>query len=301
MLVSMKEILQVASKENYGVAAPNVYSELDARAYIEAAEELKAPLIIDILANTTRDMNLLGRMVGELAEKSTVPVAINLDHGGPIADIYKAIQSGFTSVMVDRSTLPMEENIAEVKQVVEIAHSVGVSVEAELGHVGDADNYETDRNAALTVPEDAVRFIEETGVDCLAVSIGTAHGIYATGEAPYLDFDRLKEIKEATKGFPLVLHGSSGTDDESLAKACRMGINKVNIFGELCQAASEAVQAADLTGNNAYGIYNIARDAGKEKLKEKIKLYGSDGKAWQAKPEGLLVEKEIPVASPEGK
>lgn len=298
MLVTMKEILDRASAGNYGVAAPNVYSELDARAYIEAAEELSAPLIIDILANTSRDMVQLGQIVGMLAAKSRVPVAINLDHGGPVSDVYAAIQGGFTSIMIDRSTLPFQQNAEEVKTVVKVAHAVGLSVEAELGHVGDAGNYETDRAAALTVPEDAVRFIEYTGVDCLAVSIGTAHGIYANGQKPYLDFDRLAEIKKAVGDFPLVLHGSSGTDDASLSKACSMGINKVNIFGELCQAASEAVQAADLSGNHAYEVYNVARDAGKEKLKEKIRLYGSDGKAWQAAPRGLTTT-ETPTGAPE--
>lgn len=294
----MKEILDRASTENYGVAAPNVYSELDARAYIEAAEELNAPLIIDILANTSRDMVQLGQIVGMLAAKSRVPVAINLDHGGPVCDVYAAIRGGFTSVMIDRSTLPFRQNAEEVKAVVEAAHAVGLSVEAELGHVGDAGNYETDRAAALTVPADAVEFIAYTGVDCLAVSIGTAHGIYANGQKPYLDFERLAEIKKAVGNFPLVLHGSSGTDDVSLSRACAMGINKVNIFGELCQAASEAVQAADLSGNNAYQVYNIARDAGKEKLKEKIRLYGSAGKAWRAAAQGLT-RSEVATGAPE--
>lgn len=288
MLVTMKEILDHASAENYGVAAPNIFSELDARAFIEAAEELKSPIIIDIGAKGCKDMFFLGHLVRQLAKNAKVPVAINLDHGGDMSEIYRAIQAGFTSVMVDRSTLPYEENAKQVKEVVEIAHSLGISVEAELGHVGQAENYDVDRDAALTSVEDAVNFIKYTGVDCLAVSIGTAHGIYPKGFIPYLDFDRLAEIKKATNNFPLVLHGSSGTDNDSLAKACSMGINKINICGDLCQAACEAVQKADFTGNNAYSVYDVARDAAKEKLKEKMKVYGSEGKAWKAEPSGVV-------------
>ncbi|MCI8294056.1 MAG: class II fructose-bisphosphate aldolase [Hespellia sp.] len=287
MLVTMKEIVEHASEGNYGVAAPNIFSELDARAFIEAAEELRAPLIIDIGAKGCKDMFFLGHLVRNLAKDATVPIAINLDHGGDISEIYRAIQAGFTSVMVDRSTLSFEENAKQVKEVVDIAHSIGLSVEAELGHVGQAEQYDVDRDAALTSAEDAVKFIEMTGVDCLVVSIGTAHGIYPKGFVPYLDFDRLAEIKKATNHFPLVLHGSSGTDNESLAKACSMGINKINICGDLCQAASEAVQKADLTGNNAYSVYDVCRDAAKAKLIEKMKVYGSEGKAWAAEAKGI--------------
>ena len=287
MLVTMKEILERASAENYGVAAPNVTCELDARAFIEAAEEMRAPVIIDIAEPACKDMFFLGHAVRALAQQANVPVAINLDHGADLEPVVQAIQAGFTSVMFDRSSSPFEENAEQVKEVVKIAHAAGVSVEAELGHVGQADQYAADRDAALTSVEDAVKFIEYTGVDCLAVAIGTAHGIYPEGFVPYLDFERLEEIKKATGNFPLVLHGSSGTDDESMARACRMGINKININGELCQAAAQAVQAADFSGNNVYNVYNIARDAAKEKLIEKMKLYGCEGKAWIPESRGI--------------
>lgn len=287
MLVTMKEILDRASRENYGVAAPNVTCELDTRAFIEAAEELKAPIIIDIAEPACKDMYFLGHLVRSLAEHSSVPVAVNLDHGGDISQIYQAIQAGFTSVMLDRSGSPFDENARQVKEVVEIAHSVGISVEAELGHVGQADKYDIDRDAALTSAEDAAEFVEYTGVDCLAVAIGTAHGIYPEGFVPYLDFERLEEIKSATNNLPLVLHGSSGTDNESLAKACRMGINKININGDLCKAAAEALKKADFRGNNVYNVYNIARDAAKEKLSELMKVYGSEGRAWIPRAKGL--------------
>lgn len=287
MLVTMKELLDRASAENYAVAAPNVSSELDARAFVEAAEELNAPLILDVGYSANPDIFMFGQLLRDLATKSNVPIAINLDHGGAFEDIIAAIQAGFTSVMVDRSATPYETNVKEVSEIVKIAHAVGVTVEAELGHVGQAQSYDVDRDAALTSVDDAKKFIEETGVDCLAVAIGTAHGAYPKGFVPYLDFDRLAEIKKGTNNFPLVLHGSSGTKDEDLQKACSMGINKVNIANDLCQAAAKALKAADLEGQAAYGVYNVAREGAKELLKKMIKIYGSDGKAWNPVNKGL--------------
>lgn len=288
MLVSMKEILDRASKENYAVGAPNVTTELDARAYIEAAEELKSPLILDVDYIANPDMVFYGQMLRDLAIQSSVPIAINLDHGAGLNEVYSAMQAGFTSVMLDRSAKSYEDNAKEVKYVVDICHEVGISVEAELGHVGQADNYDVDRNAALTNVEDAVRFIKETGVDCLAVAIGTAHGSYAKGQVPYLDFERLAEIKKAVgQDFPLVLHGSSGTNIEDVRKACQMGINKVNISNDLCKATVKAIKEADLEGNKAYDVWEVAKQANKDKMKEMIKVYGSDGKAWLPESEGL--------------
>lgn len=286
MLVTMKEILDRAAAENYGVAAPNIFSDLDARAFVEAAEELNSPLILDV-AFMIKDKYHIGYIARELARNSSVPIAINLDHGATMDHLYESIQAGFTSVMYDRSMLPFEEGAKQVKAAVEVAHSLDISVEAELGHVGDADNYTIDRDAALTDPAEAVKFIEMTGVDCLAVSIGSAHGIYPEGVIPILDLDRLAAIKKETNNFPLVLHGSSGTLDDELKKACSMGINKINICGELLQAEIEAIKKYDFTGNKAYDIYNVMRSALKSKLKEKIKLYGSEGKAWIAIPKGL--------------
>ena len=280
MLVTMKEILDRASKENYAVAAPNVEHELNARAAIEAAENMRAPLILDVSHDLTADVVFEGMILRELARQATVPIAINLDHGASLQQVVRAINGGFTSVMIDRSAYPYEKNVEDTREVVKVAHQIGISVEAELGHVGQADNYDVDRNAALTEPEIAARFVEETGVDCLAVAIGTAHGAYPRGFKPYLDFERLKEIKEACNGLPLVLHGSSGTDIEDLRKVCAMGINKVNISNDLCRAACEAAQSADFTGNKAYGIWECVREAYRKKLEEMIVVYGSAGKAW---------------------
>lgn len=288
MLVTMKEILEKANKENYAVAAPNVCTELDTRACIEAAEELQAPLIIDIAAEANADMYFLTQLCRELAIESNIPVAINLDHGGPYEDIIEAIRSGFTGIMVDRSSLSFEENMEQVKEVVKAAHAVGISVEAELGHVGDAGQYEIDRDAALTDSIDAFQFIKGTGVDCLAVAIGTAHGAYPDNYVPYLDFDRLADIKRATNFFPLVLHGSSGTRNEDLRKVCSMGINKVNICSDLNQAAWDAVLEAKESGLSSYDFYTVIHDGVKNKLKEMIGIYGSSGKAWIPVNHGLI-------------
>lgn len=291
MLVKMKEILEKANEENYAVAAPNVCTELDTRACIEAAEELQAPLIIDIAAEANPDMYFLTQLCKNLAAASNVPIAINLDHGGPYEDLIEAIRCGFTGIMVDRSSLSFEENIKEVKEIVNVAHAVGISVEAELGHVGDAGQYEKDRDAALTDSNDALTFIEATGVDCLAVAIGTAHGAYPNDFVPYLDFERLKDIKRITKRFPLVLHGSSGTRNEDLCKVCTMGINKVNICSDLNQAAWDAIQEAKESGASSYDFYTVIHDGVKKKLKEMISVYGSVGKAWKPVNNGLVKKK----------
>lgn len=280
MLYTMKEILNRASSEGYAVAAPNCFNELDARAYIEAAEECHAPLVLDVLYTAHPDLYFFGHMLRSMAEKSNVPIAVNLDHGGKKEEIIQAIQAGFTSVMVDRSALPFEENVKEVKEIVDIARLAGVSVEAELGHVGQASNYEHDGEDKLTSVEEAKKYIEQTGVDCLAVAIGTAHGAYPRGFTPYLDFDRLQEIKKELNNFPLVLHGSSGTKLEDLKKACQLGINKVNISNDLCKASVYALKEADLDGQKAYDVWTVAKNSTKEKLKEMIKIYGSEKKAW---------------------
>ena len=290
MLVTMKEILDIASKENYAVAAPNVFSELDTRAYIEAAEELNSPIIINILNGHNPDLSMMANIACELARQTFVPVAVNLDHGGPKNEIISAIRAGFTSVMIDRSALSFEENAAQTKEIVDIAHAVGVSVEAEFGHVGQADNAEVDTKKSLTSPQEAKEFVEATGVDCLAVAIGTAHGSYPRGFTPYLDVERLIEIKKALNGLPLVLHGSSGADPEDLRKVCANGINKVNVANDLCKAVVKTLKEADLEGGKAYDVWYVARSAAKEKLKYFMNIYGSTNKAWKKEPQGIISE-----------
>ncbi len=284
MLVTMKEILDRANAENYGVAAPNVATELDARVAVEAAEELNAPLILDVAYGATADIVFLGYYLVRLAQESSVPIAINLDHGKDFHQAMMALRAGFTSVMVDRSVLPYEENVAEVKDIVRIAHEMGVSVEAELGHVGQGDNYDEDRAAALTDPQQAKKYIEATGIDCLAVAVGTAHGAYVG--TPKLEFELLQEIKKVT-GFPLVLHGGSGSGDENLRKACQLGINKVNVANDLMRGACDEILGADLSGNGAYGLWGLAQAGYKKRLKELIEIFGGKGKAWTPAAKGI--------------
>lgn len=290
MLVSMKTILTHASANGYGIPAPNVGGEREARAAIEAAEESCSPLILDVSYRNHPDLPFFGSYLTRLATQSKIPIAINLDHGSaaPEAryrDPMLAIRAGFTSIMIDRSSWPYEKNISEVKLITDFAHSVGLSVESELGHVGQGDQYPSQSQDSFTDPFQAKDYIERTGIDCLAVAIGTAHGAYSG--IPRLDFDRLSSIKEITNGFPLVLHGGSGTGDENLKKACQLGINKVNVSNELLSAAGKAIQAADLNGNGAYSFWKIAVQAWKDRLLFLFENLGSAGKAWKVSPPGL--------------
>jgi len=284
----MKAILDRANAEGYAVIAPNVFSEMDARTCLEVAEEEKSPIILDVAMTQTADIRFHGRYLTALANQTPVPVALNLDHGACFEHAIMAIQSGFTSIMVDRSSLAYADNVAQVKELTKIAHAVGLTVEAELGHVG----YGCDDAAApdlLTNPEEAEDYIRQTEVDCLAVAIGTAHGAYRG--KPHLDFERLAAIKERVR-YPLVLHGGSGTGDQNIARACRMGINKVNVCNELLFAMNKRVKEADLTGDNAYNFWQVCLGGMRDRVRELIHITGSNGKAWNvAYPS--LTHKEI--------
>lgn len=282
MLVTMKEILDHANLENYAVLAPNIFSEIDARAYVEAAEDMDSPLILGIAYNTTNDLAFLGKIAGKLARQARVPVAVNLDHGADLQQVAEAIRGGFTSVMLDCSILPYEKNVNRVKEVVQLVKPLGISVEGEIGHVGSGEDYGSAEG--LTDPQEAIRYIQDTGIDACAISIGTAHGAYR-GE-PHIDFDRLKEIKELTK-FPLVLHGSSGTGEENIRKACSMGINKVNVCNDLLKKAYTALKATDFTGNQVYDFWPFIAETLRDFVKHEIELVGSGRKAWSRQAEGL--------------
>jgi len=282
MLVSMKSILDRANRGGYAVLAPNIFSELDARAYIEAAEDMDSPIILDVAYPTTNDLPFLGKVAGMLAEQARVPVALNLDHGADLRQVAEAIRGGFTSVMLDCSMLPYDENVRRVKEVVELVHPLGISVEAEIGHVGSGESYDFEKG--LTAPEEALRFIEDTGIDACAVAIGTAHGAYKG--TPKLDFERLEAIKKAT-WFPLVLHGSSGTGEELIGRACRMGINKVNVANDLLKTAYTTVKATELEGNQVYDFWSIIADSLREFVKHQIEMTGSAGKSWNKESTGL--------------
>ncbi|MGI6153023.1 MAG: class II fructose-bisphosphate aldolase [Christensenellaceae bacterium] len=290
MLVTMKEILDRASRGMYGVPAPNVGGEREARAALMVAEEMNSPMIFDVAYKNHPDIPFFGSYLSRLCEQSKIPVAINLDHGSPDEDMrlvqpMLAVKAGFTSLMVDRSAWPYEENVKEVQLIAQLAHAAGMSVEAELGRVGQGQSYENDGTAHLTDPDQAKDYIERTGIDCLAVSVGTAHGAYAG--TPKIDFERLAAIKEKTNGFPLVLHGGSGSGDENLKKACELGINKVNVSNELQAAGGRAVQQMDISGNGAYKVWATMVEAWAARLRFLIGNFGCAGKAWQVQPKGV--------------
>lgn len=276
MLIHMGTLLQDAKKNRYGVAAPNVWSINTARVVFEAAQELKAPVILDVAG--IHRLEESAEAVKFYAKKfPEVTAALNLDHGGNFEEIVEAIRLGFSSVMVDRSTLSFDENVREVSEIVKIAHAVGVSVEAELGHVGQGFEYEETRDAGLTRKEEAVEFVKKTGVDCLAVSVGTSHGTYKG--TPKLEFELLKELSEMIE-VPLVLHGGSGTGDENLKKAVLTGIQKVNLNTDLSNAGIAAMEDYMAHSNaNMFDMSNVIADGYKQKLIHYMRLFGGEGRA----------------------
>lgn len=277
MLVTMKEILEKAQEGVYGVPAPNVFYELETRAVLELAEELHAPLILDVMPE-------FGSSIIALARQSKVPVAINLDHGGCYEDIIKAMRRKVTSVMVDRSMLSYEQNVKEVKEIVKIAHAIGISVEAELGHVGRGAQYAVDGCQAFTNPQEASRYVEETGIDALAVAIGTAHGMYQG--IPKLHFELLEEIHRLVK-IPLVLHGGSGTGLAYIQKACSMGICKVNVNTDLVNGAMQELKETMEKKRKSMLFIDIANGY-KKVLREYMEACGCIGKAWTVEPAGVM-------------
>ncbi|QXM05348.1 class II fructose-1,6-bisphosphate aldolase [Crassaminicella indica] len=285
MLVTGKEILKHAHENGYAVGAFNVNNMEQVQAIIEAAEETQSPVIIQASQGGLKyaGVEYIAGMGKIAAEKASVPVAIHLDHGTDFKQIMACIRNGFTSVMIDGSHHELEENIKITKQIVEMAHAVGVSVEAELGKIGGTeDDISVDeKDATYTDPDEAARFVEETGVDYLAIAVGTAHGPYK-GE-PKLDFDRIKVIKEKLN-MPLVLHGSSGVPEESIKKAVSLGINKINIDTDIRMAFHKAVKEFVSKNPDVYDprkIVGPARVAMKEVIAEKMRMFGAAGKAWR--------------------
>lgn len=280
MLLPMKEILNRAETENYAVAAPNVFTSLEVRAALDTAQALQTPIILDIAYESVTDFRTLGVFAVQLAKEACIPVAVNLDHGHYSKEhpkeIEDAIEAGFSAVMVDASDRPYDENVAITREVAELAHKHGISVEAEIGHVGKAQEY-TLKEEFLTDPDVCARFVRDTGVDCVAIAIGTAHGVYI-GHKPFIDTVRLQAIHREVP-VPLVLHGASGSGDENLREVCRMGIRKVNICVDLLNGAYREVLKRDLSGNNIYHFWETVSEGWKQQLAEKIRLMGSEGRA----------------------
>ena len=227
-LVKMKDLLRRAEEKNIGCGAFSVGNMEMVRGAIRAAEELDTPIILQIAEVRLKNspLHLMGPMMVQAAKEAKVDVAVHLDHGLTFETVDKALGLGFTSVMLDASTLPFEENIAKVKTVVEKARKYGATVEAELGLVGGSEDGSCDHGIRCTDPDDAVVYARETGIDALAVAIGNAHGNYPV--APTLAFDVLEKIHEKVD-IPLVLHGGSGITDKDFQRAISLGIRKVNI------------------------------------------------------------------------
>lgn len=247
-LVKMKDLLRRAEEKNIGCGAFSVGNMEMVRGAIRAAEELDTPIILQIAEVRLKNspLHLMGPMMVQAAKEAKVDVAVHLDHGLTFETVDKALELGFTSVMLDASTLPFEENIARVKAVVEKARKYGATVEAELGLVGGSEDGSCDHGIRCTDPDDAVVYARETGIDALAVAIGNAHGNYPV--APTLAFDVLEKIHEKVD-IPLVLHGGSGITDKDFQRAISLGIRKVNIatasFNSLTSHVEKYMESTD--------------------------------------------------------
>lgn len=282
-LVPVKELLKRAEEGKYAVGAFNVNNMELVQAILAAAEAEKAPVIMQASQGAIKyaGIEYIYALASLAASLSTVPVALHLDHGTSFEQCMKCIRVGFTSVMIDGSKFPMEENIALTNKVLEVARATGVSVEAELGKIGgtEDDIHVDERDAFFTDPEEARYFVEKTGVDSLAVAIGTAHGQYKG--IPQLDFPRLEKIVSLVK-IPIVLHGSSGVPDEAVQEAIRLGVRKVNIDTNIREAFTAACR--QVLDNNPKEIdprkvLGPAREAATQVIREKIRVFGSAGRA----------------------
>ncbi|MBQ7090521.1 MAG: class II fructose-bisphosphate aldolase [Clostridia bacterium] len=278
MLVNLNDVLKKAQAEHYAVGLFNTTDTDMLEAAIAAAEELRSPIIIgtaEVLL-PSGDLKLIAPSIIAAAKRATVPVVVHYDHGLTFDRCMEALKLGFSSIMFDGSAGDTEQNMADTREIVKIAHSFGASVEGEIGHVGEAaagDNAVSDR---YTTVAEAEEFLAKTGVDALAIAIGTAHGAYK--EKPCLDLERLKEIRAAVDA-PLVLHGGSGLSDDDFRNSIRDGIAKVNIFTDLCETGNKAMAEGLEEGLAYLAIRDKKVAAIKECVMNKMRLFGSVGKA----------------------
>lgn len=284
MLVSFKSILQNARNGRYAVGAFNCLSLEHVMGAIQAAEELRSPIILQLaeVQFPCAPMELMAPVYLEAAKKASVPVAVHLDHGQSLETCVKAIQSGFNSVMFDGAGLSFEDNVRQTAEIVRIAHAAGVDVEAELGRVGDTGFGGEGTGEAtpdvFTDVEESAEFIRRTGVEALAIAIGNLHGRYVA--TPKLNIVRLKEIASRNE-LPLVLHGGSGTSEEDFKACIHNGICKINVATALQMAVTDAVRKY-LSENEAAGYIDtksVIVEATKESVKQHILLFESNGKA----------------------
>ncbi len=277
MLVNLNDVLVHAKKEHYGVGLFNTTDTDMLEAVIAAAEKMRSPVVIgtaEILL-PYGELKLIAPSVIEAAKRATVPVVVHYDHGLTFERCMEALQLGFSSVMFDGSLKSYEENIRDTREIVKIAHSFGATVEGEIGHVGNADAADPHADRYTTV-EEARTYLADTGVDALAIAIGTAHGVYKM--KPQLSFDRLREIASQVD-VPLVLHGGSGLSDDDFRTAVKDGISKVNIFTDLCVAGVNGMQQALEKGLDYLSARNLKKDMIQAVVENKISLFGSAGKA----------------------
>jgi len=300
MLVVGKELLLAARRGGYAVGAFNIQNLESLLAVVEAAVEERSPVIVAVTPGAIKyaGLNHLAGLVKAAADSAPVPMALHLDHGEDIETVRKCLEAGFTSVMIDGSHLPFEENVALTRKVVELAHLRGVSVEGELGKLAGVE----EREAVLTDPDEAKEFVERTGVDALAVSIGTSHGAYKFKGEPRLDFERLRVIREKVD-VPLVLHGASsvpqwiiekatkygaeltgakGIPEDHIRRAIEFGITKINIDTDMRLAFTATVREVLANQPKEFDprkILGPAKEAMKEVVKAKMRLFGSSGKA----------------------
>jgi len=282
-LVSMNEFLPRAKAEKFAVGQFNLNNLEFAQAIVEAAMEEKSPFIFGVSEGALRYMGIefTVALAEAAAKKSGLPIALHLDHGSSFEVAMKCIRAGFTSVMFDGSHYPFEENVRLTKEIVKAAHAMGVSVEGELGTIGGVeDDVSVDEaDAMLAKPEEAIRFYEETGVDALAIAVGTAHGMYT--KEPNIRHDIIQEVSRAIP-VPLVLHGGSGVPDADIRKAIESGIAKINVNTEnqvACTAAVREVLAKDENVIDPRKYLGPAKKAMVEVVRSKIRLFGSSNKA----------------------
>jgi fructose-bisphosphate aldolase class II len=283
MLTTGKAILDVANEHSFAVPAFNISDWAMFQGIVEISEETDAPLIVAIHPDEVRHIGPeMVTGIVERAHRSTVPIAVHWDHGATFEQMLEAFRYGFTSVMIDASMMPFEENVALSRAVTDAAHALGVSVEAELGTIGANDSYAEAGAAEIiyTDPDDAVTLVERTGVDSLAVAIGTFHGFYPAHLKPELKLDLLKEIKSRVR-IPLVLHGGSNNPDDEIREAARIGINKINISTDIKVAyhnAMREVLGSDPKVREPNAIQPACVAAMKAVAAQKIELFGAEGK-----------------------
>lgn len=278
MLVNLKDLLKKAQNEHYAVGLFNTIDTDMLEAAIAAAEEMRSPIIIgtaEVLL-PYGELKLIAPSIIKAAKRATVPVVVHYDHGLTFERCMEALNLGFSSIMFDGSAGDSDKNIADTKQIVRIAHSFGATVEGEIGHVGEAANGDNATSDRYTTVKEAEDFISETGVDALAIAIGTAHGAYKA--KPCLDIERLKEIRKKVDT-PLVLHGGSGLSDDDFRNTVKEGIAKVNIFTDLCVAGENAMQYSVKNNLSYLEARNKKVEYIKAAIKKKIVLFGSQNKA----------------------